>query len=85
MKIFIMELAKFNGVNIKRQSNFELLRVLAMIMIVAHHYVLNGSLEYSSLTLNSSILKFVSIGGKIGVDIFAVSYTHLTLPTNSRV
>lgn len=67
-----MELAKFNGVNIKRQSNFELLRVLAMIMIVAHHYVLNGSLEYSSLTLNSSILKFVSIGGKIGVDIFVL-------------
>lgn len=62
-----------NFTNVKqRQSNFELLRILAMIMIVAHHYVVHGSLQFDSLTLNSFLLRFISIGGKIGVDIFVL-------------
>ena len=32
-------------INSKRQSNFELLRIVAMMMIVGHHYVVHGVQE----------------------------------------
>lgn len=28
---------------VQRQSNFELLRIVAMVMIVMHHYVVNST------------------------------------------
>ena len=39
-----------------RQSNFELLRILAMLMIVMHHLVIHGTLDFSgggTLSTNS--------------------------------
>ena len=55
----------YNHKTLKRESNLELLRIVAMITIVAHHYVVNSGItnefDYSSIT--------------------SVSYTHLTLPT----
>ena len=29
----------------ERQSNFELLRIISMILIVAHHYAVHGGFE----------------------------------------
>lgn len=54
-----------------RKSNIELLRILAMIMIIAHHYCLYGEWNKTpGLSLNNAILDFLIIGGKIGVAIF---------------
>ena len=54
-----------------RKSNIELLRILAMIMIIAHHYCLYGGWnKISGLSLNNAILDFLIIGGKVGVAIF---------------
>lgn len=64
-----------------RKSNFELLRIVAMLMIIAHHFashgilhVLDGNVAYVIWRNGRSINKIISClyapGGKIGVGIF---------------
>lgn len=55
-----------------RNSNLELLRILAMICIVAHHLGYWGGFDFAtdSLSLNRIWVQFIQIGGKIGVVIF---------------
>lgn len=58
----------------KRSSNFELLRIVSMIMIMVHHYALHGgyfSQTTHTLTDGYSLL-FLEIGGKIGVNCFVL-------------
>ena len=60
-----------NTILLTRQSNFELLRIFAMIMIIAHHFAVHGGLEYSSnTTLGAIYMWFLHSGGKIGVNIY---------------
>lgn len=60
----------------KKCSNIELLRIVAMLMIVAHHYCLHGVFNYwhanNTLTcyLNNSLTGIIAAGGKLGVDLF---------------
>ena len=58
----------------KRQTNIELLRIVAMLMIVAHHFFCHGGFEFSNetITINRLWLQLINIGGKIGVDIFII-------------
>ena len=56
--------------NEKRLSNFELLRIISMILIVSSHYVLHAPEFTKGLTVNKYILDFISLGGKIGVNCF---------------
>lgn len=59
---------------IKRQSNFELLRIFAMFMIVAHHLSVHGivpdAFYESNSFLNKSFAAFLIPGGTIGVALF---------------
>ena len=60
-----------------RDSNIELFRVIAMLCIVAHHYVVNSGLlelisKTASLTPNSFFLLFFGWGGKTGINCFLV-------------
>lgn len=59
-----------------RQSNFELLRIIAMLIIIAHHYVvLSGITElynFKSLPLNMIFLQFFGCGGKMAINIFVL-------------
>ena len=65
-----------NGKNKVRKSSFELLRILAMLMIVADHYVLQNGVKVSDIqggasAIDSFVLySFFLIPGKIGVAIF---------------
>lgn len=63
---------KGENINNKRQSNIELLRIIAMILIVAHHFALFGAFGFSETTvsINKLWIQFIQIGGKIGVNIF---------------
>ena len=59
----------------KRISKFELLRIIAMYLIVLHHSILHGAMNVSANQLmnkpmNTSILSFLECGGKIGVFLF---------------
>ena len=61
--------------NIKN-SNIEILRIFAMLMIIAHHYCWHGVYNLchcnTSLVcyLNNFIVGIATLGGKLGVDIF---------------
>lgn len=57
-----------------RQSNFELLRILAMIMIIFHHFSLHGGFNFSSTTLSIPRFwyQFIIMGGRIGVNLYVL-------------
>ncbi len=57
----------------ERQSNFELLRVVLMFLIVAHHYAMFSGFAYSDdHFFNKIFLLFFGSGGKIGVSVFVM-------------
>lgn len=55
----------------KRDSNLEILRIISMILIVAHHYAVHGfnncELYFS---FNKYVVDILSLGGKVGVICF---------------
>ena len=56
----------------QRNSNLELLRIIAMIFIIAHHLVtfaLDG-LPFVADNLNTFVLYFITMFGKMGVNLF---------------
>lgn len=57
-----------------RQSNFELLRIIAMLMIVAHHFSFHGGFRFAAdtVTLNRVWVQFLEAGGKTGVNLFVL-------------
>lgn len=58
-------------INKIRESNFELLRIIAMLMIFIYHYVnYGGILKVGSFTNNKLIALFLYSGGRLGVNIF---------------
>lgn len=62
-----------NNVRInKRESNIELLRIIAMLIIVMHHLVLHGQLLSQGVNFNNDLIigGLLEPGGKIGFDIF---------------
>jgi len=56
----------------KRNSSIELLRIISMILIIAHHFAVHGGFGYKSeeILLNRFWIQFLAIGGKIGVNVF---------------
>lgn len=57
-----------------RDSNMELLRIVAMVMIVAHHFVVHGDFSYEAgdVSVNRLWTYFLMLGGKIGVNLFVL-------------
>jgi hypothetical protein len=57
-----------------RESNFELLRILFMFMVVGHHFRVYGGFENldGKLFFNRAILFLLGSGGKIGVNGFVL-------------
>lgn len=56
-----------------RNSNFELLRVIAILMITAYHYVVHGVAEIATMSVGGGILLNVSsLWGKAGVNLFCL-------------
>ena len=53
-----------------RDSNLELLRIVAMFMIIAHHCVLHGGAYTNASETNILISYFFIPGGKLGFDAF---------------
>lgn len=59
-----------------RDSNFELFRIVLMLMIVAHHYVVNSGLtslfDFKNITGNMIFLQFFGFLGKTGINCFVL-------------
>lgn len=58
--------------NQKRESNFELLRIISMLFIVVHHFFAHTGFSFiqNKVTINQLYLQFIAMGGKIGVLLF---------------
>ena len=56
----------------KRRTNLELLRIVAMIMIVFHHLACHSSFLLDGLSIGRLWINLISIGGKIGVSLFVL-------------
>ncbi len=69
----------------QRQSNIELLRIIAMFMIVAHHIAVHSGFIFSSdsITANRLWIQFIQMGGKIGVNIFVLISGYFGITTSS--
>lgn len=62
--------------NQNRSSNLELLRIVAMITIIAHHYVVNSGItdmfDYSNVTANMIFLQLWGMWGKTAINVFVM-------------
>ena len=69
----MMNVSKDN-VKTSRDSNFELFRIILMLAIVAHHYVVNSGLtslyDFNNITGNMIFLQLFGFAGKIGINCF---------------
>ena len=80
--------SKVGGIEQKhRSSNIELLRICMMLLIIAHHYVVNSDLpsiiENSPLTFNTAFLFVLGAWGKIGINGFVLITAYYMV--NSRI
>ena len=57
-----------------RKSNLELLRIISMILIVAHHFSKHSDFNFllTEISINRLWIQFIQMGGKIGVNIFVL-------------
>lgn len=69
----------------QRQSSIELLRILTMVMIVAHHFSVHGNFDFpiNTITTNRLWIQFIQIGGKIGVDVFVLISGYFLITSSS--
>ena len=71
---YVMNRKSYNNIYTNsRQSNIELLRIVAMLMIIAHHFSVHGNFDLRNMLVGNNIwLQFLATGGKIGVNIFVM-------------
>ncbi|MDE5780755.1 MAG: acyltransferase [Lachnospiraceae bacterium] len=65
---------KIGGV--ERSSNFELMRIILILLIIAHHYVVNSGLtglyNYTNITANMFYLQLFGMFGKTAINGFTL-------------
>jgi surface polysaccharide O-acyltransferase-like enzyme len=69
----------------QRQSNIELLRIFAMVMIVAHHLGVHSEydLNCNMIIINKLWIQFIQMGGKVGVNIFVLISGYFLITTQT--
>ena len=55
-----------------RSSNFELLRILAMLLIISFHYVFKGGFVFEGFSSNKLIVNVFTMFGELGVNLFVL-------------
>lgn len=69
----------------QRRSNFEMLRIVCMLMIIAAHFASHGDISFDEnvLTINRLWLLLLKIGGKLGVNIFVLISGYFLIDAQS--
>lgn len=70
----------------QRNSSIELLRIISMVMIMFYHFSIHGHFDFATASVSVSRvwLNLISMGGKIGVDLFVlISGYYLISDTKS--
>lgn len=67
-----------------RLSNFELLRIISMIIIIAHHFSIHGGFEFLAdrMTIPRLWIRFLQMGGKIGANVFVLISGYFLINTS---
>lgn len=75
------------SINKDRNSSIELLRIIAMVMIVFHHFSVHGGFDfdYRVITIPRLWYNFIIMGGKIGVDIFVLISGYFLIEDNKYI
>ncbi len=70
-----------------RKSNFELLRIISMILIVCHHYTEHGGVDFTSpiIIINKCFLQVMRYGGKMGVNLFILISAYFLIDSSFKV
>lgn len=69
-----------------RQSNFELLRIIAMFLILFHHFYYNNfNFDYAKITIPQFIIQFLSSFGKVGVCIFILITGYFSVDSKFKL
>ncbi len=69
----------------ERSSNFELLRIISMVLIILSHYVAHGGLLMQGISLNQSIAQLLKLGGKLGVTCFVLVSGYFLVDSKFKV
>lgn len=69
-----------------RNSNLEILRIVSMILIIMHHYVVHGQFAWTAnnICANKIILEILSLGGKLGVNCFVLITGYFMIQTKTN-
>ena len=72
-----------------RESNFELLRIVAMLFIIFHHFVCYGYSQYASnrllIPLNNIFSAVIVTLGKLGVLLFVLITGYFMINSNAKI
>ncbi len=75
-----------------RNTSFEILRIIAMLCIVAHHFAAHGAFDFSSfdssalIVINSAWIEFLTQLGRLGVALFMlISVFFLSAKTDFKL
>lgn len=73
----------------KRNSNIELLRIIMIILMIAHHFVVNSGLmekyEYGNITINMVFFQLFGMWGKIGICVFTIITGYFLVKHNISI
>lgn len=74
-----------NTIKSDRKSNIELLRIFAMVMIIAHHIAVHSNFNFPTnlISINRLWIQLIQMGGKIGVDIFVLISGYFLIMSSS--
>lgn len=69
-----------------RNSSIELLRIVAMILIVMHHYCIGSNFSFNTdIGIYQVLMEIFSFGGKIGVNIFVLIMGYFGIKNNFKI
>lgn len=70
----------------KRNTNFELLRIISMLLIVLHHYSLySGLINIDTNNINKIIGIIINLGGKLGAITFILITGYFTYESKFKI
>lgn len=63
----------------ERSSNFEVLRIISMLLIISFHCVYKSGFIFETLTLNTFLVKSFYFFGELGVNLFVLITGYFTV------
>ena len=74
-----------NVKRVERSSNFELLRIICMVLIVAHHFACHSDFSSTISSLNNAVIKTLIIGGRLGVNVYVLISGYFLINSKFKI